>query len=442
MISTVTRLPPQDLDAERGVLGSVMLFGDMVGDVSGIVQAADFYLSAHQSVFAAILKLGEAGTGGIDALTVSAELERLGQLSEIGGNEYLIQLVESVPHAAHAKYYAELVREKSRLRTVIYTAGQLMRDAYESTEDADTLLRSADSELMKLIGESRGNEPVECTAAIAEFSSDLENRQANGTRLATGLSEVDRLLSGGLPSGCLTILGAGTSVGKSALAVNIAGHVGSRQHTLIFSLEMSAKEYFARLATSVSRIPLTDMERAIETGETSHLSDQLSRVAELQITVDHRSRSLTDIVSRIRGSVRARGTKLVVLDYLQLVTPTDRRTARHEQIGQISGTLQALSAELDISIIALSQLSRAANEDGVRPALHHLRESGSIEQDAAIVLLLSRKRNSTDAVLEVAKHRGGPTGIVSLTWRPDICRYDSTVSDWCDTSNFDPLGDS
>ena len=441
MDSTATRLPPQCLDSERGVLGSVLLFSECFEDISGIITADDLYLDAHRQVFKSFERLN-AERNPIDAVTVSEDLERHGEHEGVGGDAYLIKLLNAVPHSAHVKYYASIVREKSRLRSLIYTCGDVIRQAYETTEDADALLTVADAKIVDLLASNTATEPVSCVEGIAKFTSDLESTQARGTRLATGLVDVDRLLSGGIPTGALVILGAATSVGKSAIAGNIAAHIGRTDHVLIFSLEMSTTEYFARIATAVSRLPINRMEAAIESGETSGLTEALHDVAGLRLSVDDRSRGLADILAKIRRSVRNHGTKVVFCDYLQLVAPSDRRAARHEQIGQISGAFKALAMELDIAIVALSQLSRAANEDGARPQLHHLRESGSIEMDADIVLLLSRKRDATDAVLEIAKHRGGPTGIVALTWRPDICRYDSTVSDWCDASNFDPLGDS
>ncbi len=434
------KLPPQDLDAERGELGSVLLFGEIYPEVARITTADDFYLDSHKQIFRSLGRLHDQGIA-IDALTVFADLERHGADEAAGGAAYLVKVMESVPHAAHAQYYARIVREKSKLRSLIYAGTELLRDAYDSSDDADTLLRTADNAIMGLITSGRGNEPVRAIQGAATFSAALENRNVNGTRLATGFQDADFPLKGGLPTGCLTLLGAGTGVGKTALAGNMALSISRDHEVLVVSLEMSSAEYYGRIASALSRMPVEAMEAAVDSGETSSLTDHLHRMSHLRMAIDDRSRSMVEIQSQIRCSVRKYGTKLVVIDYLQLVIPPDRRVARHEQIGQISGALKALAMELDISILALSQLSRAANEDGVRPQLHHLRESGSLEQDADIVLLLSRKRDETEAVLDIAKHRGGSTGVVRLVWRPEICRYDTALNSWQSAESYDPMED-
>lgn len=439
MIHDQTRLPPQDLDAERGTLGSILLYGELYADVGQLLVGGDFYLDAHTQIFAACGRLHKKQVA-IDAVTVADELQRFNKYDEIGGQSYLLQILDAVPHAAHAQHYAGIVREKAKRRALIYAAGQMMVDGYESVHDADTLLQEADSTIVALMGDRCSNEPVTCARAMADLLNELDQQKPAATRIPTGLHEVDSILAGGIPAGSLAILGAATSVGKSAMAGNnIAPSGAAHHHTLIISREMPAREYFGRIAVSQSSMTRREMEEAVAAGDTQAMIDHIQRISGLPISVDDTSRIFADVQTTIRRSVRKHATKLVIIDYLQLLVPNDRRVPRHEQIGQMTGGLKQLAIELDIAVVALSQLSRAANERGVRPQLHHLRESGSIEQDADIAMLLSRDEGATEATLHIAKQRGGKTGVVQLAWIPQLCRFESITREWYQSGGSDDL---
>ncbi|MCA9061936.1 MAG: replicative DNA helicase [Planctomycetaceae bacterium] len=432
------RLPPQNLDAERGVLGSVLLLNEAIDEIGEWLRAEHFYSDPHQKIYKAIHDLYENGVRGIDAVTLAEELMRRNEFDGVGGAAYLAEILEAVPHAAHVRYYANIVRQKWMQRTLIYACTDILADAYEGSDEVDDLLQRAERKIFSILEEQDNAGKI----AIGDILLDAFNRiderlQKTGdvTGTTTGFTDLDKQTTGLQPTE-LVILAARPSMGKTAFVCNVADAIARKggKGVLLFSLEQSNLELAERFLAISARVNGHDL-RAGNLSDEQHdrlvrASDELSR---LPLFIDDKpGRTMTEVAAVSRRLHRRDPLGVIIIDYLQLIEPEDKHTPREQQIAQISRRLKFLAKELRVPVIALSQLNRGVElREDKRPRLADLRESGAIEQDADMVMFLHRpdaydpEDRPGEAEIVVAKHRSGPTGIVRLTWRKEYMRFEN-----------------
>lgn len=423
------RLPPQNLDAERGVLGSCLLLADVIDEVSLILRPDHFYSFANRHTFEAIKALWDRGVSGIDAVTVGEELDRRGKFAEVGGLNHLRELLETVPHAGHAGYYARIVHEKYRRRQLIYASVKSLQDAYNESQPIDDLIAEAQGSLAEAMADDVHGAGESIGDVLMGAWDQIGKRELG---LPTGLRTLDAI-TGGLAPQNLIILAARPSMGKSAVASCVAHNVAAYGKSVLFvSLEMSKLELAERMLSSASGINGRRLKSGLlEEAERGSLMDASSAMATLQIYIDDYPGRTMAKIRALAGQVRRKhGLDLVLVDYLQLIEPEDRRVNREQQVAVLSRGLKCMAKELNIPVICLAQLNRDA-EKGMgykdrRPRIGSLRESGAIEQDADQVWLLWRPAayelqqsngmlyEDSQAELIVAKNRGGDTGAVWL----------------------------
>jgi replicative DNA helicase len=429
------RLPPQDLEAERSVLGAMLLSAEAMADVVEILDAEDFYRSAHGKIYTAVRALFGHGEP-VDVITAVDALRKTGLLEEIGGALYLRDLVDEVPTPASAPHYAKIVADAALRRRLIGAAADIMDVAYAGSNDADAIADNAEQRIYDVAR----REDTEDAAAIGDLVNDamseleaIQNRESAYTGLATGFRDLDELTSG-LQPGNLVIIAARPGIGKSSLAMNIARNVAVQHEPVaMFSLEMSRYEIGMRLLCAEARVPWDrirnkrvgpdDWTRVVSAGETLH-------DAPLSI-VDAGNVNIVDIRAKARRLKTSRqGLSLIIVDYLQLMTSpaTRRQDNRQQEVAEISRSLKLLAKELKVPILALSQLNRnpEARADK-RPQLSDLRESGSLEQDSDVVMFIHRDdgdaEKKREAELILAKHRNGPTGSIRLSFEPSLTQF-------------------
>jgi replicative DNA helicase len=435
------RLPPQNLEAERSVLGSMLLDNDVLHEIVPMLTVSDFYRDVHQAVYEAIRDLYDQGKG-IDAITLADELIRRDQFEKIGGDETLTEIVNSVPHAANAKYYAGIVREKAINRQLIESATEIIRDGYSNQYSAQELLESAERKVFAIAEEQIQGDTLELKDVIAEAMDRIAKRAETGghaiTGVASGYTDLDDI-TGGFQPGQLIVLAARPSMGKTALALNICEYAALRAKTavLFVSLEMGHMEIAERLLCAHSRIDGYKLRTGMGMSGIGVMQQLTKAYGELRgaapIFIDDTpARNMLQITASARRLKLRSKIGLVVVDYIQLVDSEDSRDSRQEQIAKISRRLKTLARELEVPVMALSQLNRAVeSREDRRPRMADLRESGAIEQDADIVLLLHRPEyyDPADqpgiAELIVAKNRNGGIGNPKLTFTKNIARFDN-----------------
>ncbi len=430
------RLPPQHLEAEQGVLGSVLLDNEVMHDIVSFIRVEDFYRDAHQIVFSALRDLYDQGKG-IDAVILADELKRRDQFQRIGGDDALAEIVESVPHAANGKYYAEIVKEKAIQRKLIESATEILRDGYSNQFTAKELLESAERKVFAIAQDQIRGATLELKDVVLQAMDRIAVRAETKhavTGVGSGLIDLDDMV-GGFHAGQLIILAARPSMGKTAMALNICDHAALELKTpvLFASLEMGALEIAERLLCSRSRVDGHKLRTGIGLGnrEMTQLGKAYNELVSGQIFIDDTpSRNMLQITANTRRLCLRQKLGMVVVDYIQLIDSEDSRDSRQEQIAKISRRMKTLARELSVPVIALSQLNRAVeSREDRRPRMADLRESGAIEQDADVVLLLHRPEyyDATDqpgvAELIVAKNRNGPTGSVKLTFEKNLTRF-------------------
>ncbi len=431
------RLPPQNLDAERSVLGSMLRDNSVVDDVIQIVRAESFYLDAHRKIFQAISDLRNRGGQPVDLVILHEELQRRGHLEDVGRAAYLAELWDAAPTAANAVYYAKIVRDKSIVRNLIHASTEVLRDAYEQSQPAEELLEGAERKILDVAQMGVTGQTITLEQAIAETYRRIDDR-ATGKQKAGGLSTgfVDlNEITAGLHDGELIIVAARPSVGKTAFSLAIVRNVivDEREPVFFVSLEQSRIELAERLLCSQAKVDShrlrkgtlgsDDMDRLIDAGG-------VLRSAKLFID-DSPVQSMLRIAANSRRLKLQHDIKLIVVDYLQLIEPDNRRDPRQEQVAQISRRLKALAKELQIPLVALAQVNRSSEDrQDHRPRLADLRESGSIEQDADTVMLLHRpdryEPGQHEGITEViiGKQRNGPTGEITLAYLKQFMRYE------------------
>lgn len=433
-----SRIPPQDIEAERSVLGAMMLSKDAIDAATEVLAGRDFYQPAHEAIYEAAVELYSASKP-VDPITVSAELQRKGDLQRVGGAPYLHTLVSGVPIASNAAYYAEIVHEKAVLRRLVEVGTRIAHMGYLEQGDLDSIVDRAQAEVYSVTEHSTSEDFAPLSDIISLTIDELEaieGREGVMSGVPTGFSRLDDLTHG-FHAGQMIVVAARPGVGKSTLGLDFC-RTASIKHGLssaIFSLEMSKVEITMRLLSAESKVSLNSMRGGrLGDNQWALLADRTGAISEAPLYIDD-SPNLTmmEIRAKARRIKKRHGLDFMVIDYLQLMTSGKRVENRQVEVSEFSRQIKLLAKELEIPIIAISQLNRGSEQrTDKRPQLSDLRESGAIEQDADIVLLLHRpelyERDpgheiKGEAELIVAKNRSGTTGTVSALFQGDYSRF-------------------
>ena len=439
------RVPPQNIEAEQAVLGAMLIDKEAIAKATEVLSADDFYREAHRVIFSAMLELYNKNEA-VDMVTVTEILKRDNKLEDIGGIAYITSLANVVLTAANVKYHAEIVAEKSVLRQLVRVSTEIAAMGYEANEDVGTLLDTAESRILEISNRKKKNDFTAINDILMDSVQSIESLLQNKgglTGLPAGFADLDKLTSGLHPSDFI-ILAARPSMGKTALALNIVQNVALRAHKVIggeprsvafFSLEMSKEQLVNRMLCAEAGI---DSQR-LRVGEMhdedwTHLWDACDTMSRAKIYIDDTAGiTAMDMRSRARRLKAEHGLDLIVVDYLQLMQGSGKRNNsgdRQQEVSEISRSLKALARELDVPVLALSQLSRSvASRQVKRPMLSDLRESGSLEQDADIVAFLYREdyynpeTENKHTELIIAKHRNGPVDTVNLFFQKQFTKF-------------------
>jgi replicative DNA helicase len=430
------RTPPQDNNAEQSVLGSMLLSKDAIADVIESVRGTDFYRPAHESIFDAIVDLYGRGEPA-DPVTIAAELQRRGDLARVGGAPYLHTLSASVPIAANAGYYAEIVREKAILRRLVDAGTRIAQWGYAGEGQVDETVDRAQAEVYS-VTDKRTSEDYAPLSDIMEATLDeieaISNRDGEMIGVPTGFADLDELTNG-LHGGQMIIVAARPAVGKSTLGLDIcrSASVHHNLASVIFSLEMTRNEITMRLLSAEAKIPLNHMRNGNMNDEDwAKLARKMGEVSSAPFFIDDSpNMTMMEIRAKARRLKQRHDLRLIVIDYLQLMSSGKKVESRQLEVSEFSRQIKLLAKELDVPVIALSQLNRGPEQrSDKRPMMSDLRESGSIEQDADMVILLHREdvyeKESTrpgEADLIVAKHRNGPTRDVVVAFQGHYSRF-------------------
>jgi replicative DNA helicase len=430
------RMPPQDVDAEQSVLGSMLLSKDAIADVVEFVRGTDFYQPKNETIFDTIIDLYGRGEPA-DPVTVSAELQRRGALVRVGGAPYLHTLSASVPIAANAGHYAGIVREKAILRRLVDAGTRIAQMGYAAEGQVDEVVDRAQAEVYG-VTDKRTSEDYAPLSDLLEGTLDeieaISNRDGGMVGVPTGFADLDELTNG-LHGGQMVIVAARPAVGKSTLGLDIcrAASIHSGLTSVIFSLEMTRNEITMRLLSAEAKIPLNHMRNGHMNDEDwAKLARKMGEVSSAPFFIDDSpNMTMMEIRAKARRLKQRHDLRLIVIDYLQLMTSGKRVESRQVEVSEFSRQIKLLAKELDVPIVALSQLNRGPEQRAdKRPMLSDLRESGAIEQDADMVILLHREdvyeKESTrpgEADLIVAKHRNGPTRDVTVAFQGHYSRF-------------------
>ncbi|QDT61065.1 Replicative DNA helicase [Stieleria bergensis] len=435
------RQPPFDLEAEMGVLGSILILPSVCDDLASL-KSEDFYDDANRILYKHLREMADSGDK-IDVTLLVSRLKKSDEFEKMGGAAYLAKLSAAVPNAAHAVYYAGIVSEKAVYRNLINASTDILRDAYEQNSEARELVAQAEQRVFSIMdgrsSNSLHNMEDVLHAAMDRMEARLRGEVTDGT-CETGLSDFDTM-TGGLHNGELIILAARPSMGKTALAMNIAEHgaIEGRQPVLFVSLEMSAIELADRMLCSLARVNGHRLRNGtISADDQKRLLEKANEISSAPFFVDDSpSRTVSEIAATARRIKRRNDNLgLIVVDYLQLIEPDNSRDPRQEQVAKIARRLKGMARELEVPMLCLSQLNRQAEEGkDHRPKMSHLRESGAIEQDADVVMFVHREeyyhrgedraQYAGQAEIIIAKQRNGPVGDVQLTWESDYTRFSS-----------------
>lgn len=432
----IDRTPPQDIAAEQSVIGAMLLSKDAIADVVETVRESDFYRPAHQTIFAIVLDLYGRGEP-VDAVTVAAELSRTGELIRIGGAPYLHTLVSMVPTAANAAYYGRIVREQAILRRLVEAGTRIVHMGFTGTGNVDDMVDRAQAEVYDVTDRRTSEDYLPLSAIMGDALNEIEaisNHTGEMVGVPTGFADLDSLTNG-LHGGQMIIVAARPALGKSTLGLDLC-RTASIKHDLpsvIFSLEMSRNEIVMRLLSAEAQVPLHHMRSGnMSDSDWTKLASKMGTVSEAPLFIDDSpNMTLMEIRAKCRRLKQRHGLRLVVVDYLQLMTSGKRVESRQQEVSEFSRSLKLLAKELDVPVIAISQLNRGPEQrTDKRPMLSDLRESGSLEQDADVVLLLHREdayeRESPragEADFIVAKHRNGPTATVTVAFQGHYSRF-------------------
>ena len=437
------RTLPHNLDAEKSVLGAILIHNDAFNHAAELIDSRDFFRDAHRRIFDKMVALSERGDA-IDFVTLKEELTRAGDLDDVGGPAYIASLADGVPRSANVEYYARIVKEKSTLRSLIHSANKILIEAYEAEQEPDLLLDEAERAIFA-IAEDRiraGFVPLR-DLVQSSFSTIEKLQQHKGlvTGVPTGFVDLDALTSGLQPSD-LVLVAARPSMGKTSFVLNVAQHVGTTTQMTVgfFSLEMSKEQLFMRLLTSEARIDAHRFRSGfLNEKDYGRLSHALGTLAEARVFIDDTAAiGVLEMRAKARRLKAEHGLNLLVIDYIQLMQGRGRFESRQQELASISRSLKGLAKELNVPIVALSQLSRAPEtRSDHRPQLSDLRESGALEQDADVVLFIYRPeqyRNEDGEVEQgvegvaeiiIGKQRNGPTGAVKLAFIKEHTRFEN-----------------
>ena len=432
----IERVPPQNIDAERSTLGAMLLEKEAIYKTIEILKAEDFYREAHRVIYEAILHLS-GKSEPVDIITVSEELKQRNMLEKIGGLPYLTALANAVPTAANVEYYAKIIQEKSLLRGIISVATNIVSMGYEGSEEVDVILDQAEKEIFRITQQRNLKGYISLRDILKETFDRIEqlhDSKGGVTGVPTGFADLDRFTAGLQPAD-LIILAARPSMGKTTFALNMARHaaIELKIPVILFSLEMSKEQLALKLLCSEAGV---DSQR-IRTGtlrdsDWAHISHALGRLSEAAMFIDDSPGvSVMEIRARARRIKAEHGLGMLVIDYLQLMSTRGRVENRQQEVSEISRSLKSLARELEIPVVALSQLSRAVEQRAdKKPNLSDLRESGSLEQDADVVAFLYRedyyhpeteRKNITELIL--SKQRNGPVGTVEFLFQKEFSKF-------------------
>ena len=428
------RSPPHSREAEESVIGAVLLSEDAVNEVMDRLHPEDFYIPAHQAIFESMRQLFD-GNQAIDAVTVSEELRRRGELEKVGGVNYLTRLVDIVPSTSNILYYAGIVEEHGKRRELIRAGASVTEVAFNIDEEIAIVLDRAEQTVLG-VAERRSSQTLLEVGPlfndVLEHIEALEQRGSEINGLATGFVDLDQKLAGIQPANLVVIAGR-PGMGKSAIALNIATNVATKgEPVALFSLEMSKEEIVQRILSSVGQVDSKKLRNGQLGPLWQRVVDAAGKMYKAPIFIDDSSLvTVTDIRAKCRRLKRKRGLSLVIVDYLQLLQASTREN-RQQEISEITRNLKNLAKELAVPIIAVSQLNRSVeSRENRRPRLSDLRESGAIEQDSDVVMFVYRheyyhpedqeKKGIAELIIE--KHRSGATGTVEMTFQPEFTRF-------------------
>jgi len=437
-IAAAERTLPHNLEAERSVLGAILVHNDAFNLAAQVIDSRDFYRDAHRRIFDCMVALNERHDA-IDFVTLKEELARAGELDEVGGPAYVAALADGVPRATNVEYYARIVKEKSTLRNLIYAANKIVANAYEADQESDLILDEAESAIFAVADDRLKAGFVAMRDLVKDSFPKIEKlfeQKRLITGVPTGFVDVDEMTRG-LQAGDLVIVAARPSMGKTSLVLNIAQYVASLGDQVVgfFSLEMSKESLFLRLLTSEAQIDGHRlMSGAIGGNDYHRISHALEKLNSMKLFIDDTANiGVLEMRAKSRRLQSEHGLSLLVVDYIQLMNGRGRFENRTLELASISRSLKGLAKELNVPIVVLSQLSRAPeSRSDHRPQLSDLRESGALEQDADVVVLIyrddvyNRDPNSPDAgtaELILAKQRNGPTGVVKLAFLREQTRF-------------------
>jgi replicative DNA helicase len=433
---TAQRVPPHNVEAEESVLGAMLLSEASISDVLEKLRGEDFYKPAHRRIFESVVALFGRGEA-VDSVTVAEELRRTGSLDEVGGKPYLFHLVNSVPAASNASYYARIVEETALLRRMIEATQQAAAMAFESAEDVDNIVDQVEALIFNVAQKRLGDRFAHIRDLLHEHLEQVEALQLRGasvTGVPTGFIDLDNLTSGLQPSN-LIIVAARPSFGKTSFALNIAQQAATEHGVpvAIFSLEMSKMELVQRLVCAEALVDVQKLRTGnLSDQDWSRLATAVGRLADAPVYIDDTEAvTVLEIRAKARRLKQKHGLGLVIVDYLQLMSGPRRSENRQQEISEISRSLKILARELQVPVIAVSQLSRAVEaRQEKRPMLADLRESGAIEQDADLVIFIYRDEvynpDSPDkGTVEIllSKHRNGPVGRLKLTFLQNYTKF-------------------
>ena len=432
---------PHNLEAERCVLGAILIHNDTFNQAVELIDAEDFFRDAHRRVFDKMIVLHERGEA-IDLVTLKDELGRSGDLDPVGGPAYVAGLVDGVPRSTNVEHYARIVKEKSTLRNLIFASNRILDTAYSAEEDADAILDQAEEAIFAIADDNIHTGFVPLRDLVQGSFATIEALQEHKglvTGVPSGFKDIDALTSGFQPSD-LIIIAARPSMGKTAFVLNIAQHLGVTTDMTIgfFSLEMSKEQLFLRMLTTEAQVD-SHKFRGGFLGERDYgqLSAALGRLSEAKVFIDDSaSIGVLEMRAKARRLMSEHGLHLLVIDYLQLMQGRGRFDNRTQELASISRSLKGLAKELNVPVLALSQLSRAPEgRTDRRPLLSDLRESGALEQDADVVMFIFREEqydprpeNENLAEIIIGKQRNGPTGVVKLAFLKQCTRFASLAS--------------
>ena len=439
------KIPPHNNDAEMATLGALLLDSEALAIVLRYLRADDFYKLAHQKIFTAIVGLFNEGRG-VDLLTLTDELRSEGSLESAGGTAYVSTLTSVVPTSANVEYYAKIVQENSIRRLLLKIAGEMVSSAHDDSLDGRAVIEEAEKKIFAVTDSQQKGQYRVARDIVPEVISAIENlyhRKESYTGVPTGFTELDNMTSG-FQNSEFIIIGARPSIGKTALALTMAANMSIKNKIPVgfFTLEMSEMALMNRLIASESRINSTNLRSGmLKPADFHNLTEAAGRIYEAPLYIDDTpNMKLLDLRAQVRRMLTKEGVKIIFVDYIGLIEPESKSNVpRHEQVAEISRSLKSLAREMEVPIVCLSQVGRQS--EGKAPSLADLRESGSIEQDADVVMFLHREKESGHSddqsrgalniptELIIAKQRNGPIGTVPIVFIPKYTRFENLSRD-------------